>query len=282
MALLFLVPRFIWHTFTRKGGLNIRRLVQTIKDKPDAEKGVEFVKRTLKLYIDTENNLHATICCGHRCYNFYLGYTLMFFTVKILYVINTITQFFLLNAFLSFNFTTYGPEAINKLFSSNIDVLESPRFPRVTMCDFMVRRLGSNQHWYAVQCNLPINMFNEKIFLGVWLWLIILTILNIFSIISWIVALTKSRRAASLKKYLRVVREVPSRKDRSSLFATTSRYQRLDQRREFDDFIEYLHTDGYLIFRIFAHNTDELVAGQIIEHLYRNYEPLHRNRMSEV
>jgi hypothetical protein len=282
MGLLFLVPKMIWHLFTRRGGLNIRRLVQIIRDKADAEKGVDFVKRTLKLYFDTENNLHGTICCGFRCRNFYIGYTLMYFTVKILYVINTLAQFFLLNVFLSFNFTGYGPEAINKLFGGGEDWFESRRFPRVTMCDFMVRRLGSNQHWYSVQCNLPINMFNEKIFLGIWLWLIILTILNVLSIISWIIALTKPQRLAIIKKYLRVIREVPSKRDRSSLSRTLSRYQPLDTTERFDEFTEYLHTDGFLIFRIFALNTDEVVAGQIIEHLYTNCELPSRNYTSDV
>jgi len=280
MGLLFLFPKFVWHTFTRQGGLNIRRLVQTIKDKPDADKGVDFVKRTLQLYLNTQNNLHGSFCCGIRCRNIYFGYTLAYFSVKLLYVTNTLAQFFLLNSFLSFHFTRYGVDALNKLFSDE-RWIESPRFPLVTMCDFMVRRLGSNQHWYAIQCTLPINMYNEKIFLGIWIWLIVLTVLNVLSILSWIVSLTKNRRLAAIKKYLRVVREVPSKKDRL-LLSKTSRYQTLDRMEDFSEFTEYLHTDGYLIFRIIAHNTDEIVAGQIIEHLYRNYESLPRNNMSDV
>ena len=270
MALLFLVPKAIWHTYTRRRGLNIRRLVQVIKDKPDAEKGVDLVKKALKLYLETTNNLQGTICCGRRCSNFYAGYTTMYFTVKILYAINTLTQFIVLNTFLSFNFTHYGFTAINRLFQSE-EWFESPRFPRVTMCDFMVRRLGSNQHWYAVQCTLPINLYNEKIFLIFWIWLLVLTIFNILSIISWIVALTKKRRLAMIIKYLRVVRDVPSKRSRLS-----------NQMDAFEEFIDYLHLDGFLIFRIFAHNTDDLVAGEIIEHLYRNFEPPPRTHMSEV
>ncbi|CAF3538769.1 unnamed protein product, partial [Adineta steineri] len=41
---------------------------------------------------------------------------------------------------------------------------------------------------------------------------------------------------------------------------------------DFSEFIGYLHADGFLIFNIIAQNTDEMVAGQIIEHLYRTYE----------
>ena len=290
MALLFLVPKFVWHTFTRLGGLNIRRLVSTIRDKPEAEqeKGLALINRTLKLYFDTQNKLQGEICCGRRCPNFYVGYTIMYFTVKVLYLINTIVQFFLLNAFLSFNFSSYGAEGFTKLFSSG-HWIESPRFPLVTMCDFMVRRLGSNQHWYAIQCNLPINMFNEKIFLGIWIWLIVLTILNVLSIISWIVALTRGRRLATITKYLRVVRDIPSKKKRrrsgspSSAPLTTTKQRSSDMTdRDFDEFAEYLHMDGFLIFRIIANNTDELVAGRIIQELYTKFEPTSRNYLSDV
>ena len=274
MALLFILPKYIWHGYSRRGGFNIRRLVQMIKEKPDAEKGVEFVKDALKSYIDHLNEMQGSICCGRRWLNLYFGYTATYFCIKILYLINSIVQFFLLNAFLSFNFTGYGVEGISKLFSGE-DWFESPRFPRVTMCDFMVRRLGSNQHWYAVQCTLPINIFNDKIFLGVWIWLIILMILNLISLITWSIALTTNQRVGTIKKYLRVMRDVPSKKDRRSS---------LNRMEDFSDFAHYLHADGFLIFRIVAHNTDEIVAGQIIEHLYRNYPPppIRRAPMSDV
>jgi hypothetical protein len=201
MALLFLFPRFLWHAFPRQSGVNIQRLVKKIKDHPDNDTNTESAQKILKVYLDSQ--LHGTICCGCYCRKFYFGHTLVYFSIKLLYVINTIGQFFLLNTFLSFHFTNYGVEALMKLFRGE-DWFESPRFPRVTMCDFMVRRLGSNQHWYAVQCNLPINMYNEKIFLGIWFWLIILTIFNILSIISWLILLSKPHRIASIKRYLKI------------------------------------------------------------------------------
>jgi hypothetical protein len=281
MALLFVLPRFLWNAFTRQGGLNIRQLVHAIKDKKEADKGLDTVKRLFKSYLDTQNTLHGTICCGRRCPNFYLGYTLMYFTIKILYVINTLAQFFLLNAFLSFNFTAYGAEGFSKLFSSG-HWIESPRFPLVTMCDFMIRHLGSNQHWYAIQCNLPINMYNEKIFLGVWIWLLILTVLNVLSIIYWIISLTRRRRLAAIKKYLRISSTPSGEKESLLSSTTTSRNGRMDMTNDYSEFNNYMHTDGFLIFQIIANNTNELAAGQIIEHLYRSYEPRSRNQMSNV
>ena len=282
MALLFLLPRLLWHAFTRQGGLNIRRLVNAIKDKPDAEKGIDTVKKIFKSYLDSQNTLHGTICCGFRIRNFYIGYTIMYFFVKVLYLVNTLTQFFLLNAFLSFNFSSYGAEGFAKLFSSG-HWIESPRFPLVTMCDFMIRHLGSNQHWYAIQCNLPINMYNEKIFLGVWIWLIILTILNFLSIIFWLITLTKGRRLATIKKYLRIS-TTPSVEKEILLSSTTpTRLERMGRPfLDYSGFTNYMHVDGFLIFQLIANNTDELAAGQIIEHLYRNYEPQTLNHSSNV
>lgn len=275
MGMLFLIPKFVWHTFTRQAGINIRRLVQTIKDKPNDDKGVDFVKRSLKSYLDRLNELHGTNCCGVRCNNFYLGYTVTYFIVKLLYVINTLAQFFLLNTFLSFHFTGYGVESLNKLFSGE-DWFESPRFPRVTMCDFMIRHLGSNQHWYAIQCNLPINMYNEKIFLGIWIWLLVLTALNVASMVSWIISLSGGRRLATTRKYLHVNRATSPESE--SLLSTTVKSRRADDMH----FTEYMHLDGFLIFKIIAHNTDEVAAGQIIEHLYRNFEAPNRNHTSIV
>ncbi|CAF0857280.1 unnamed protein product [Rotaria sordida] len=277
MAMFFLLPQYIWHAFIRQSGVNTQRLIKTIKDQPDADKGVESAQSSLKLFLDAQYMLKGEICCGYHCSNFYLGYTIMYFTVKALYVINTMTQFFLLNTFLSFNFTSFGPQGINKIFTEG-DWFESPRFPRVTMCDFMVRRLGSNQHWYAVQCTLPINMFNEKIFLGIWIWLIVLTILNILSIIPWIISLTRKQRLATIGKYLKMNKTLSEEKETFSSSTPMSPYEM----HKFSQFIDYLSMDGFLIFYIIARNTDEIVAGKIIDHLYKNFNPPTRDLMSNV
>jgi hypothetical protein len=171
---------------------------------------------------------------------------------------------------------------MSKLFNGE-DWFESPRFPRVTMCDFMIRHLGSNQHWYAIQCNLPINIYNEKIFFGIWIWLIVLTILNILSIIFWMISLTRKRRLGTIKKYLKVMK--PTSDEKESLLSsstTTSRIEPVIRPSQYNEFADYMHSDGFLIFEIIAHNTDEIVAGQILEHLYKNYEPPTRNYTSNV
>ncbi|CAF4182933.1 unnamed protein product [Rotaria socialis] len=272
MAMFFLLPRYLWQAFTRQSGFNIKKVIKNIKEQKEANKGVESAQKLLKTYLDALNESNGSICCGVSCPNFHVGYITAYLAIKVLYIINSITQFFLLNTFLAFNFTSFGPEGINKLLTEG-DWFESPRFPRVTMCDFMVRRLGSNQHWYSVQCNLPINMFNEKIFLAIWLWLIILTILNFLSIFPWIVFLSKQQRSSMIHRYLQTNSKfMEETKDLLSL-QSASTYRTTDSWYKTNQFIDYLQVDGFLIFYIIAINTDDVTASEIIGFLYGSFTP---------
>ncbi len=49
-----------------------------------------------------------------------------------------------------------------------------------------MRNLADNIHTYTVQCSLPINLFNEKIFLIIWFWLYFTTLCTLFGFLYWI------------------------------------------------------------------------------------------------
>jgi hypothetical protein len=59
---------------------------------------------------------------------------------------------------------------------------------RVTLCDFNIREVGHRNitHTYTVQCSLPINLFNQQIFLAVWIWYFVVLFFNIGEALVWI------------------------------------------------------------------------------------------------
>ena len=109
----------------------------------------------------TWKRFSCLFCCsvGQRSGNYLaFGYVL----VKLLYIINAIGQLFLLNVFMGDRFHLYGFEILRKWYLGlKIEAVE--RFPRITMCRFVIRTLGDNIQNYDVQCLLPNNIYNEKV-----------------------------------------------------------------------------------------------------------------------
>ena len=91
-----------------------------------------------------------------------------------MYIANVIGQLFALNAVLATKYDTFGADIVRNMVD-NVDWTEESyvAFPRVTLCDFKVRGQDmANVHPYTVQCVLPINLYNEKIYVYLWFWMI--------------------------------------------------------------------------------------------------------------
>lgn len=172
--------------------------------------------------------------------------------IKLLYVANIVFQFFILNVFLSMDYSVYGIEVIQNLIQTG-EFKDSPRFPRVTLCDFEIRQLANVQR-YTVQCVLPINLFNEKIFIFLWFWYLLVAILTIGNYLSWLYqVLLGSNRYHYVKKYLKIGDNIRNKND--AKFA-----------RKFAD--EYLRDDGIFVLKIVAKNSSELVLNDLVNHMW--------------
>ncbi|XP_052799428.1 innexin-3-like [Mya arenaria] len=85
---------------------------------------------------------------------------------------------------------------------------QSPRFPLVTFCDFEIRQLQNIQRW-TLQCVLPINLFNEKVFIFLWFLLFLMVILSIYNLVSWCyIVMLKRHRYQYVKKYLTITNRI--------------------------------------------------------------------------
>ena len=183
---------------------------------------------------------------------------------------NSLGQIFALNYMLGaeglgMHYLFYGLHVFQVVIAGKSVSHLSKLFPRVTMCDFTIRQM-SNFHKYTVECALPINLFNEKIFILMWFWLVMLTILNIFSIIFWISSAFLINRTSYVKKYLIIsekMRRIP-----------------LD-RRHLPCFAEhYLRQDGVFTIRMLSKNTNDVIVSEVVCKLWDNFI-LHHGQRAE-
>ena len=147
---------------------------------------------------------------------------------------------------------------VNSQQLNDWSVETSVRFPRVTMCDLKVRRLGA-VHDYNVQCVLPINLFNEKIFLFVWFWLVFVGVMTLLSFLMWIwrIAYLPEQRHY-VKRHLAFVDRLKTDSDR---------------KRKARHFVrQYLSQDGVFVLRLLAHNTSTVTATEFVTALWDNYK----------
>jgi len=189
----------------------------------------------------------------------YLVFIYMF--TKVLYIMNTVAQLFVLDVFLGMdrNYHLYGIQVISRLLYGQ-DWTLSERFPRVTLCDFQIRQ-QTNVHRYTVQCVLPINLFNEKIFIFIWFWLFFVAIAAVANFLHWIgnIAIL-SMQASYVRRQLR------------SMELNKRDYKAI---RKFTE--HYLRRDGLLIIRLVAKNAGDLIAAELIHGLWLNYGPDRRS-----
>lgn len=179
-----------------------------------------------------------------------------YFFVKALYLCNAFGQLLLLNYFVGDNYTFYGIEVLKNLFLG-IDMGESPRFPRSTLCSFKVREFGGNVHRHTVQCVLSINLFNEKIYLFFWFWLVFITFFTTLSILLWVWDFIGHTKIQFIKKHLKMMPEYQDKRiDKKCLQSFT---------------LKYLRSDGVFILRLLGKNVNEVILCEIISTLFSLY-----------
>ena len=272
-ALMFYVPYVFWSTLNRSIGMDMHKIVKTCR-KIEYLNPVARDRNTKSLVIHIDRSLQYTrenktsgcaklksrlaelgCFCGKRHGNFLI---IIYLITKLIYIGNVAIQLYLMNYSLGTDYTFYGNEILQDIGHTG-GYKESRRFPRVTLCDFEQRSLGRNIP-HTVQCTLPINLFNEKIFIFVWFWLAFLVIINILSLTSWFWILFATNRRRFLKKHLKIV----------------DKYKKQDDRDRLTAFCEkHLRQDGHFVLRMIGKNTNEVMVGEMIAglwiHFGRNY-----------
>ncbi|CAF2092901.1 unnamed protein product [Rotaria magnacalcarata] len=269
-SLLFLIPRFIWSSFSPRCGINIQHSLSPKFDYRTNRYKVHHITAMLNLLARTKqhdfdrmttndnksfpnsNNSSSNRSWAFNFLNMFCipfvfsntnpfhGYYLvnLFLIVKILFLINSSLQLFLLNALLTKNSVLYGLEVLQNFIQGEY-VIGSKIFPLSVYCDFNIVKIGQPT-LYTVQCLLPMNVFNEKAFTIIWFCF-------------------RRFNYSYVANYL-------------TLYSKKERFKRqlLVKRFIFD----YLSADCVLILRLISENISDLLTSEVVNELWNEYKKL--------
>ncbi|CAJ0574536.1 unnamed protein product, partial [Mesorhabditis spiculigera] len=256
-ALMFHIPSSVWRLLAPQSGLNAGLVLQLAcqdqnVDPTHRDQAVGIVARHIddalvyqRDHGSRRKNIYifAVVRVG-KFYGAYVSSCYIF--IKSLHLINVGIQFVLLNSFLgTADYPLFGAHVLYDLFMGR-EWRDSGKFPRVTLCDFEIRVLG-NVHRHTVQCVLVINMFTEKIFVFLWVWLSALAFLTAINLFFWLCALsTSSLRQSFVSKHLDMESE---------------------QLARFTD--RFLRPDGVFLLHMIANHAGNLFCSKVTQALWQ-------------
>ncbi|GMT00552.1 hypothetical protein PENTCL1PPCAC_22726 [Pristionchus entomophagus] len=258
-AFLFYAPIMFWRAVYESTGYKVKAICETCAvslnmEPADRKKNMTIVSK----FLTQEHDISSAL--GGRFRNMGGGGTSIIFAylvTKLLFSFNAIFQFFLLQKFLNVDSPIWGFQVISDLFAGR-EWAQTANFPRVTLCDFSVRVLG-NLHRHTVQCVLMINMFNEKIFVGLWFWLCIMVAVSVGSFMYWLVTSSTSSYGRGVVSHY--IHKMDPSMERSQ-----------QKKALLDEFITTkLHSDGVFLIRLISSNSGDTITAALLKELWDNY-----------
>ncbi|TNN20776.1 Innexin unc-9 [Schistosoma japonicum] len=184
--------------------------------------------------------------------------SLMYLLIKLCYLSNSVSQLFLMQYFLGFtdfNGSLFGIAVMYNILHGR-DWQSTLIFPRVAFCYAPVKHLGTNVNTATAQCVLPTNMLNEKIYIFLWWWILLVCVVNAYSLLHWCFQFTCQNRGCKfVLKYIKL----------SNILTSSELYLA----RRFAH--KFLRRDGMFLLRILASNAGEMITSEIINEMWLNY-----------
>ena len=107
---------------------------------------------------------------------------------------------FLIDKFLGGTFLTFGLDVI-RFMEDDQEIRVDPMifvFPRMTKCTFIKFGNSGDLEKYDSLCILPINIVNEKIYIFLWFWFLLLVVLTFFVLLYRLMIISSPRMRAYL------------------------------------------------------------------------------------
>jgi hypothetical protein len=221
----------------------------------NVENIIKVIGKSMKVYHESRKNLNPF----RRWLNSYY-LIISYIITRILYLATTFSLFWFLNILLGQNFYgLYGFKVVRDIINGKNNAVESPFFPRITMCDVPIRSTGHNINWYVVQCALPINFFNEKIFIILWFWNGFIFVGTVISTLLWFRTNFCSNKAF-IKSYLQLNRKSKAESKALQSFMT-----------------QYLTHDVIFILHIIRKKGTYEIINKTILSLWESYQKIYKS-----
>lgn len=163
-GMCFYIPRYLWKHW--ESG-RISSLMQNLND--PILRGEEKRKQiSILVSYYTE-----TLKTNQIYYN-------QFIFCEILNFLNVIFQIYFVDYFLNGSFSSYGWDVLRSSNNKNTMV---KIFPRMTKCTFHFYGSSGDVQKYDTLCILPLNVLNEKIYVFLWFWFMLLALISAVSLI---------------------------------------------------------------------------------------------------
>uniref|UniRef100_A0AC35FMH1 Innexin n=1 Tax=Panagrolaimus sp. PS1159 TaxID=55785 RepID=A0AC35FMH1_9BILA len=261
---LFLIPNAIWNYISKRTGLNAKTILAHAKDsssEPSPHKLINAESWAAAKYIheiiffNCRRKIRLFGIFPSKTYNEYFTATYLYY--KFLNCLNSFAQFLILNQFLSESYTFGGFGLLRDLLIEK-DWKLTGHFPRVTFCDVSIRDDASDLSMnFTVQCVLPNNMFNEKIYIILWFWFAALTALNFINLFYWIYT---SMYFAWKMHFIKAQLQFPC-----------LRFARLENGDVLQFLQEWLKVDGLTALRLISANSGDFVSSDILGAMYLDF-----------
>ncbi|KAK2723676.1 innexin inx2-like [Artemia franciscana] len=171
-AILFYIPHYIWKSWDSE---RIKMLIQDLNQSSwfrEERNLTEGCREEAQILLRNcfRNNLRANNM-----------YAWVYFICEILNCLNVFFQAYLIDIFLGYEFTKYGIEVVQFLYQHPKDRIDpmSRIFPKQAKCTaYNWGGTGTIQK-VDILCLLPLNIYNEKIFVFLWFWFIVLFCLSL-------------------------------------------------------------------------------------------------------
>lgn len=160
-------------------------------------------------------------------------------------------------------FKKKGFQVLETILNGEADIIQrndSRIFPRITICDVKTRELGQD-HVYSLQCVLSFNLFNERIYAFLWMWIFFILIpFTLIDLIAWVKRVFifgSNFRYKFIKERLLIYNPLKSKKERLLVKLFT----------EFQ-----IGMDGVFILRLLEHNSTASVVSELINKMWIQFK----------